>query len=202
MIIYLARLSALSKLPQQSRDLIYQCLSKDEALRYQGFLRQERAQQFLLGRYMLRQHLASLLGVSPAEVPLIERPNQAPILDVEGSENIGFSISHSQQWVACAIADGIELGLDIEVIDPHRDVVALAEHSLNSDQIAELLARSGQQQIEYFYQCWTAKEAQIKLSSVCYQLLHLRHASCPQLAIALCSNRTIDASPDIHEVVF
>ncbi|MBC3880909.1 4'-phosphopantetheinyl transferase superfamily protein [Undibacterium sp. LX40W] len=201
MKIYLAHLSALSTLPQLRKDAICQCLSVAEALRYQRFLRPERAQQFLLGRYLLRHQLSSLLGIPAVEVPLSERPNNAPLLDLKGLPPIGFSISHSQQWVACAIAKDAKLGLDIEVIDPQRDVLALAEHSFHHAQIAELLAKSQQDQIEYFYQCWTAKEAQIKLSAACQELQHLRYSRYPELAIAVCSDTAIACAPEILEVV-
>lgn len=194
MYIYLAH---LKDFPDSRLDSLKCDLSHDEMARYRGFQRAERARQFLVGRYLLRQHLALHLGISAAEVPLIEQANNAPYLHLLGTETLGFSISHSREWIACGIRTDAKIGLDIEVIDRQRDVLALAAHSFDAQQNAALHALSTAEQSEYFYRCWVAQEAHLKLHLACQDLRHLPH---PELAIAVCSDKAFTQTPEIIEV--
>lgn len=206
MKIYLAQLTALSQPSQSSQTLtqsLLACLSSDETARYHRFVRIERAQQFLVGRYLLRQHLGAMLDIAPANVPLIERANNAPLLDPALPQKISFSISHSRLWVACAISTDANIGLDIEVIDHQRDILALAEHSFEATQLAHFLTLEKMQGIDYFYRYWTAQEAQFKLHASCKSLIHLSYPHPPQaaeLAICLASNQVFSSDPLIVEV--
>ncbi len=206
MKIYLARLTALSR-PSQSSQILIQsllaCLSPDETTRYHRFVRSERAQQFLVGRYLLRQRLGEMLDIAPVDVPLIERANNVPLLDLALPQKISFSISHSRLWVACAISTEVNIGLDIEVIDHQRDILALAEHSFEATQLAQFLTLEKPQGIDYFYRYWTAQEAQFKLHASCKSLMHLSYPLPPQaaeLAICLASDQVISSDPPIIEV--
>ena len=194
MLIYLANLTAIV---EQRLDSLKSVLSPGENWRYQGFLRTERATQFLVGRYLLRQLLASHLGVAPQEVPLIERHNNAPLLDFPNTEQLGFSISHSKSWVACGFRSDAKIGVDIEWIDTQRDVVALAEHSLTAEQNASLIALAPHQQHQFFYQHWTAQEAQIKLGVAQLDTCQITHS---QLAIAVCSNKIFHQAPKLIHI--
>ena len=195
MYIYLAH---LKDFPDPRLDNLKCSLSHDEMARYRGFQRAERARQFLVGRYLLRQQLALHLGISAAEVPLIEQANNAPYLNLLNTEKPGFSISHSREWIACGIRTDAKIGLDIEIIDRQRDVLALAAHSFDAQQNATLLALSTAEQSEYFYRCWAAQEAQLKLHLACQDLRHLSH---PELAIAVCSDKAFTQTPEILEVI-
>jgi 4'-phosphopantetheinyl transferase len=194
MYIYLAH---LKDFPDTRLHSLKQILSHNEIARYLRFQRAERARQFLVGRYLLRQRLALHLGISPAEVPLVEQTNYAPHLNSVNTEKLGFSISHSREWIACGIRTDARIGLDIEVIDTQRDLLALAAHSFNAQQNAELHALTTAKQSEYFYHCWTAQEAQLKLHMPCQDLRHLSH---PQLAIAICSDKIFTQMPEIIDV--
>lgn len=194
MYIYLAH---LKDFPDARLNSFKHALSHDEIERYLRFQREERARQFLIGRYLLRQNLASLLDMAPAEVPLVEQENNAPYLDLISTEKPRFSISHSREWVACGIRTDARIGLDIEVIDRQRDVLALAAHSFNVQENTELHALAPAEQTDYFYRGWTAQEAQFKLHAPCQELLHLQHA---QLAIAICSDQNFTQIPQLITV--
>ncbi|MBC3874100.1 4'-phosphopantetheinyl transferase superfamily protein [Undibacterium sp. LX15W] len=127
----------------------------------------------------------------------MEQANNAPYLNLVGTKTPGFSISHSREWVACGIRSDANIGLDIEVIDTQRDVLALAAHSFNAQQNSELYALTTEKQSDYFYRCWTALEAQLKLRMHCQDLRHLSH---PQLAIAVCSDKAFAQTPEIIDV--
>lgn len=138
-------------------------LGASERERCARFLRAERRRQFIVGRALLRMALGSLLARDPAMIELDERPGQSPGFIFPPGMNGGFSISHSGRWVACAASTRTRLGLDIERIDPERDVLALSEQAFGAADVALLQAAGPAARIGTFYRMWCAHEAGIKL---------------------------------------
>jgi 4'-phosphopantetheinyl transferase len=158
-------------------------LGESERRRYAAFTRPLRRRQFLIGRILLRRALGELLGVSPDTVMLTERHGAAPLLESPCSPGTGFSISHSGQWVACAAGKQGPLGLDIEVLDPARDVAALAGQAFDADELAWWQARPHGTRRRDFYELWCAKEARSKRQGGEGECIKLAHE---ELAIVLC----------------
>lgn len=167
-------------------------LGAGELQRYQGFTRPLRQRQFLIGRVLLRQTLGALLGAPGEQIRLHERRDNAPLLAHPDSAHIGLSISHSGPWVACAVSADCLLGLDIEVIDPARDVLALAQQAFEPAAIAWLAARAPSDKVRDFYELWCAREARIKLPGEQGACIHIAHGA---LAIALSSAQALAHPP-------
>lgn len=138
-------------------------LGASERARCARFVRPARRRQFIAGRALLRQALGRLLDVDACAIALRERPGNAPLLETPAPDGIGFSISHSGPWVACAASTVGALGLDIERIDARRDVLALAEQALGPEALVELQALEGDERVHAFYRMWCLHEAGIKL---------------------------------------
>lgn len=172
-------------------------LTPAEAQRYGRFVRRERQRQFLIGRVLLRQALGRLLGMPGSSVRLLERAGNAPLLDLPGSASVGFSLSHSGVWIACAVSATTAVGLDIEVIDPARDLAALAAQAFDSEQNAWLAARPEASRARDFYQLWSEKEALFKLQLPSAQCIRLMH---PALSVALCSAYRLERAPELARV--
>jgi|FLYM01.1.fsa_nt_gi phosphopantetheinyl transferase len=69
---------------------------------------------------------------------------------------LNFNISHSHQVVAIGVSSAHELGVDIEKVDPKKDLRALSQRILKSE--GDLTSLSTQE----FYQHWTLKESYLK----------------------------------------
>lgn len=172
-------------------------LGEGEAARYQRFLRPGRQRQFLLGRILLRRALGALLGRAPSAVCLVERRGAAPLLLLPDAARgaPGFSLSHSGDWIACAVSADTALGLDIEVIDPTRDIGALSLQAFDASQLAILEPLSGQERLLAFYRMWSEKEARYKLGAGAVpSCVVLPHAS---LSMLVCSARPLAAAPEL-----
>lgn len=65
--------------------------------------------------------LTHLFGVEGQPPALFHGSRGKPYL--AGSENVFFSLSHTGNWVVCAVADQ-EVGVDAQVLTPYRDKVA------------------------------------------------------------------------------
>jgi 4'-phosphopantetheinyl transferase len=172
-------------------------LGEGERQRAARFVRPLRRRQFIAGRALLRLALARLLGVVPQSIMLEERPGNSPLLAAPAVPDVGFSISHSGPWIACAASTHSAIGLDIECIDASRDVLALAEQALGRQALAKLQALEGEERIAKFYSMWCLHEAAIKLgqaSSADYVFLH------SGLSLALRSAHALEAAPHIQLV--
>ena len=158
-------------------------LSASELARWRQFARPQRQRQFLVGRVLLRQALAPLLGVPARAIALLEQRGAAPRLVLPAGARAGFSISHSGPWVACAVSADTALGLDIEMLDAARDLTALAGQAFDARTCAWLAALAPQERVGDFYRLWSTQEARIKLGVEG----HASVLSHPQLALVLCS---------------
>jgi len=167
-------------------------LNDDERLRHGRFVRAERRRQFVASRVLLRMALGELLGVAARKIALIERPGNAPALAFPQRPGPWLSISHSGQWVACAVSLVGAVGLDIERIDPTRDVLAIAEQVFGSEQAGQLAAMVTGKRVDEFYRMWCRYEAHIKLG--CAGAQDTFYAS-SGLAMVLSCTQALDVKP-------
>ena len=66
-----------------------------------------------------------------------------------------FNLSHSGEWVLCALSDEGEVGVDIEAIRPRKD--GLPRYAMTDEEFA-----SFDGSWEDFFRIWTLKEAYVK----------------------------------------
>jgi 4'-phosphopantetheinyl transferase len=144
-----------------------QRLAMSEACRYANFRRNQRKRQFLVGRMLLRLAVSKMMNVPVHEITVIDRAGSAPELFVaEGQFSApNFSISHSRNWVGCALSAEVMLGFDIEVNDPDRDIVALSQAAFHPNEQLWLMRQPDADRIAAFYQLWSTREALYKLMS-------------------------------------
>jgi 4'-phosphopantetheinyl transferase len=170
-------------------------LDDSERARLDRFVRRERRNQFIAGRVLARRTLGAVLGVAPETVRLVERPGAAPALAVPDAGAAGFSISHSGPWIACAASATGRIGLDIEVVDPARDIDALAAQAFDASQQAWLAMRPTATRSADFYRMWSTLEASYKLGTTAAATFDL---SRPGLSIVVCSARELAAPPVVE----
>jgi 4'-phosphopantetheinyl transferase len=120
----------------------------------QRFVQQADATRHLVGRALLRRAWAQAVGTPLA---IEEMPTNAygkPELRGSGWE---FSISHSGRWVWLALASGVPVGLDVELLRPGVDPGFIWPY-LHPQERQALAGAKGPALIR----CWTRKEAVIK----------------------------------------
>lgn len=107
------------------------------------------------GRALLRYGLQRLTGSTEHEVGIGKHGR--PFLP--GLPTIDFNISHSGDWVLCALARNRRVGVDVEIVGEYLDDVV---DRFADSEIASIRSRSGQERIDMLYRIWTAKEAYLK----------------------------------------
>lgn len=136
-------------------------MSNDERERAQKFIRGK--EEYIASRWLLRKVLGQYLQQAPASVVFSRSEKGKPYI---ANNPLKFNLSHSGHWALLALAQDMELGVDIEQIRDSRDLLGIAENYYHPDEFAQLRQRHGDEQIRFFYQLWTLKEALLKAMGV------------------------------------
>lgn len=131
-----------------------------EQERFNAFLRRQPASRWLAARWALRRVLATYLGQEPAAVELEVEEQGKPRLR-DGGE-LEFNLSHSNGLALVAVTVGRAVGVDLEMIEPNRDLIALADRALPPEDVATVAAASSVERPALFYAAWTRHEARLK----------------------------------------
>lgn len=115
-------------------------------------------------RGTLREILARYLDRPAAEIELGQGDSGKPRLPDE--ERLHFNLSHSGDLVAVAVTLDREVGIDVERIDPGRDVLKLAPRALAPAEADAVAAAAPETRSLLFHQAWARREAVAKCLGV------------------------------------
>ena len=144
-------------LPAKNYQQLLAQLSADMQLQVSNFRKWEDAHRSLLGKALLVQGLKQfdLPSLSLAEV------NYTPFQKPYFNNGIHFNISHSGEYIVCAIST-IEVGIDIEEV---KDIPLSDFTELFSSEELKLIFEDPTNYAP-FYTLWTQKEAFLKALGV------------------------------------
>jgi 4'-phosphopantetheinyl transferase len=135
-------------------------LSADELRRAATFRFACGAERFVAGRGLLRRVLGRLAGQDPAALEIAYGAFGKPHL--AGEPSLRFNLAHSDDVALLAVADGADVGIDVEAVAPGRDCLAIARDFFCARELRELVALPTADRAAAFLRCWTRKEAYVK----------------------------------------
>ncbi|WP_166652412.1 4'-phosphopantetheinyl transferase family protein [Enterovirga rhinocerotis] len=139
-------------------------LSPDERARWEAFAAPGAALQFLVARATLRTMLSRYADVHPSDWVFGANAHGRPsILEPVPFRGLRFNLSHTEGLVALALADGREIGVDVENTTRDLGFDRLAATVFAETEMAAFrdAAAKGDQR-RAFYTLWTLKEAYSK----------------------------------------
>ena len=113
----------------------------------------------LLGKLLLQHSLMALYNNCNILSDIRLDNHRRPYLN----DRLDFNISHSGNYVVCALSDETKVGIDIENVQP-IDFWDIKDLVLNEMECFTL--NEAQWPLEYFYNIWTIKEAALKASGI------------------------------------
>lgn len=116
-------------------------------------------------RWALRAVLGHYLDADPAAIELRVAEGGKPKLAAPGS-SLRFNLSHSAGEALIAVAWEREVGVDIEQIRPHGDLLALARRALEPGEARVIAAMPAAGRPAAFHAAWTRREAIVKCLGV------------------------------------
>jgi len=134
-------------------------LPPEERKRAGDFLRAEPGRRWVASRWALRRVLADYLELPPAAIEIEVGEAGKPRLAAGGG--LGFNLSHSEGLALIAVAEQ-DVGVDVELIRPERDLRALAERALPAADAAAVSAAPEDERAAVFHRAWARHEARLK----------------------------------------
>jgi len=153
-------------------------LSAAERARGAAIIRMRERVLWMRARAALRLVLGRYLGESPSELDLAASPGGKPYLadprDGDGERarpaqqrsRVSFSLAHSGAVALYALAEGIEVGVDLETPRRPFDVIPLARRTFDERTVRGLESLEETARQAAFLQAWTRHEAVLKCLGV------------------------------------
>ena len=148
----------LDVLPDRARDLARH-LSASERRRAEGLVVERDRRRYSVARGLLREQLASRLGVPPDEVEFERAPLGKPRIP---HGELRFNASRSGEVVVFAFARGCEVGIDVEAVRDVPEADAIAAQFFSRRENEAFMALGARDKPLAFLNCWTRKEAFVK----------------------------------------
>jgi 4'-phosphopantetheinyl transferase len=138
-------------------------LSNEERTRAARFVRPEDQSRFALAHGSLRLVLACYSGIEPAALRFSTASTGKPaLLDGQGLHALRFNLSHSHGRMLIAVANGQDVGVDLEQIRDKVEPLKLAERFYTPAEYEWIKSRPTPDHAFEFYRLWVAKEALLK----------------------------------------
>ena len=137
-------------------------LSDDERARYRRFRFAHDARDYAAAHALLRATLSRYGDRAPERWRFDKTANGKPFLIDRDASGKSFSLSHTNGMVACVVAAGVDIGIDVECVDRDVDVSAVATRFFAPAEAAHLAQLDAEARRDRFFDLWTLKEALVK----------------------------------------
>jgi 4'-phosphopantetheinyl transferase len=146
-------------------------LSPEENARASRFAFARDRDYFVAARGILRELLGTYLEKSASEISLCYGSAGKPALSANGAKpQIHFNLSHSDGLAVFAFSADRELGVDVERVRQDYAREDVAAGNFTAREIAKLRGLAPESRAEWFFRCWTRKEACVKAWSAGLQI--------------------------------
>lgn len=132
-------------------------LPKEKQTRIKKFIKVDDLKRAILSELLIRSLICSRLKMDNRHINFRFNKYGKPF--VEEIHGFYFNISHSQDWVVCAI-DSTDIGIDIEKIEPVD--INIARRFFTNEEYMGLCEKNNYEKQEYFFRLWTCKESYVK----------------------------------------
>ncbi len=139
----------------------YSLMDEPQRARNLRFSRQELRDSDVITRALQRTVLSEYADISPSEWTFSQDAAGKPYIAAP-STRLSFNLSHTNEWVVCAVARHPFVGIDIEHCERNATIVPLAERFFSPQECRELLRLPTVEQKSRFFDYWTLKEAYMK----------------------------------------
>lgn len=132
-------------------------ISYEKLKRVKNFRNIKVVYRSVLGEILTRYGVCLLNGCMNQEIKINFRENSKPSLIFP--QNLDFNISHSGDWVVCAISDKT-IGIDVELIKNAN--INIAKRFFTKEEFDYIVNHDEKNINEAFYRVWTLKESYLK----------------------------------------
>lgn len=154
--VFTLQLHEADYLPEFQDELL-QYLPEAGRIRVQDRLNMTSKLHTVAGELLARYSVGKYINNSEQEIILRFGEKGKP--HIENLTNVHFNISHSGNYIVCAVA-GTEIGIDVERV--RKVNLRVAERFFSAPEIHDLMACNEETRMQYFITLWTIKESYLK----------------------------------------
>jgi 4'-phosphopantetheinyl transferase len=147
-------------LDEQAADACAGVLSARERERWQRFKFDRHRREYLATHALARNALSHYQALPPERLHF--STNKYGKLAIAPPCNLHFNLSNSLGLVVCLIAEGAEVGVDIESHERADTIAEVGPTMFSPQELAQLDSLTGAAKAERCLRLWTLKEAYIK----------------------------------------
>jgi 4'-phosphopantetheinyl transferase len=158
-------------------------LSTNEHVRVARLKSPLERQRYIASCVSTRRALSDMTGILPENLEIYRDRCGKPYLTTPSTAQrpplgdlLKFNISHSENGFCIVAALGRDVGVDVEVVNPNLDVLAISKASLHSEDIDRIQRALPDERSLVFYRVWTRREAFAKMLGHGVDSDHLQHA--------------------------
>lgn len=141
-------------------NLFTSIMSPDELKRADKFHFEIDKNRYVCARGILRTLIFCQSGIKPSFIKYHLTQYGKPELEKDlNKSSLKFNLSHSKNCLCIGITYDIEIGVDIEFIDPIPELTDLAKTYLSPKEYEHIIKLPEQHRYRDFYLLWTKKEA-------------------------------------------
>ncbi len=192
--------AALDK--QQAEMAQLSWLSTSEHARGARLKKPQDRRRYLASRVFTRRVLSNETGILPENLQILTdkcgKPCLSPLAVVgcPPSKSVKFNVSHSENFLCIATALGSDVGIDIEVVNPSLDVLAISRACFDQKNYEQVRCSSPNERVLVFYRLWTRREAFAKMLGHGVNSQHLHRTPTPPW-----SRRTLEFTLEEKQIV-
>jgi 4'-phosphopantetheinyl transferase len=147
--------------PSETVQQLLTTLNEDERARAARFHFQRDRDHFIVARGLLRRVLSWYLKTKPEQIDFSYNSYGKPALKTKESP-LSFNLAHSYGLCLLAVASGLKLGIDVELLRNDFEHAKMAQHLFSPREVAEFRTLPRELHAKAFFSCWTRKEAYVK----------------------------------------
>jgi len=136
-------------------------LTADELARQQRYRFSKDQHDALITRAFVRDLLSQYADIQAEDWRFSKGEKDKPEI-ANAPLALRFNLSHTHNFIACAVTLDHDIGLDVEHIERNNDILAIADRYFSPSEVQELFSLPEEQQRSRFFDYWTLKESYIK----------------------------------------
>jgi 4'-phosphopantetheinyl transferase len=137
-------------------------LDRSERVRAKSFIRELDRRRYSVSHGKLRRILSAYLQLPPEKIAFATRTYGKPYIVGEEVHAIRFNLAHAGDYLAVAVSQGFDVGVDIEVWTETVDYEAVVALCFADSESRFWLNLPAEEKRKFFYRLWTRKESFIK----------------------------------------
>ena len=147
---------------QHCRDI----LNEEERNKLDRFVRPEDSHTYLVSHALVRKVLSRYAGIAPSNWRFVTGKHGRPEIVSGNQPRLRFNLTHTSGLAACIVTLDDDCGIDAEQLRARSNPLGVARRMFSAPELDQLRRHEGRNFLEYFYTCWTLREAYVKARGI------------------------------------